>query len=96
LAVFSHTSEKNTAVAGPLGGGGPGKGDMFVDVYEVNSGKQILSAHAPHRGGDQPSLYFDTALWVNNSYLVVPLDVDPNDQTLSVGDRVLLVIVPNR
>jgi hypothetical protein len=96
LAVFSHTSEKNVSIPGPLGGGGPGKGEMFVDVYEVSSGKQILSAHAPHRGGDQPGRYFDATVWVNDKYLIVPLDVDPDAQTFSVGDRILLVIMPGK
>ena len=94
LAVFSHTSEKDLPSYGVMGGGGRGKGEMFVDVYDASSGHKIFSAHAPHRGGDQPSRYFDATLWVNNDYLVVPLDVDPNAQIPSAGNRVLLAIMP--
>lgn len=94
LAVFSHTSEKDLPSYGVMGGGGRGKGEMFVDVYDATTGEKILSSHAPHRGADQPSRFFDATVWVKNDYLVVPLDVDRNSLLPSAGSRVLIAIMP--
>jgi len=94
LAVFSYTSEGNQPSYGVLGGGGPGKGEMFVDVYDATTGEKILASHAPHRGGDQPSRYFYATLWVNDEYLIVPLDVDPNGPLVGAGNSVLIAIMP--
>lgn len=74
LAVFSHTSEKNTRPKSPLVGGGPGPGEMFVDVYDTTTGEKVLAGHAPHSGGD-PDRNFDHALWIEERYLIVPLDL---------------------
>jgi hypothetical protein len=98
LAVFSHTSEKDLPSYGVMGGGGRGKGEMFVDVYNASSAKRVFSAHVPHRGGDQPSRFFNSARWVGNSYLTVPIDTEPRDRvgSSSAGERCLLAIMPEK
>jgi hypothetical protein len=74
LAVFSHTSEKNTRPKFPLFGGGPGPGELFVDVYDTATGEKALAGRAPHSGGQYPENSFRHALWIENRYLIVPLD----------------------
>jgi hypothetical protein len=71
---------------------------MFVDVYDTSSAKRVFSAHVPHRGGDQPSRFFDSALWVGNNYLTVPMNTEPRDQvgSSSAGERCLLAIMPEK
>jgi hypothetical protein len=74
LAIFSHTSEKNTGPKFPLFGGGPGPGEMFVDVYDTATGEKISAGRAPHSGGQYPDNSFNHALWIEDRYLIVPLD----------------------
>jgi hypothetical protein len=73
LAVFSHTSEKYTGPKSPLVPGGPGPGEIFVDVYDTATGEKVLAGRAPHSGG-APDNSFLHALWIENRYLIVPLD----------------------
>lgn len=73
LAVFSHTSEKYTGPRSPLVPGGPGPGEIFVDVYDTATGEKVLAGRAPHSGG-APDDSFRYALWIENRYLIVPLD----------------------
>jgi hypothetical protein len=98
LAVFSHTSEKDLPSYGVLGGGGRGKGEMFVDVYDTNSGKKIHSTQMPHRGGDQPGRFFNNSVWIEDKYLVIPIDTEPREQvgSSSPGDRILLATMPDK
>jgi hypothetical protein len=98
LAVFSHTSEKDKPSYGVMGGGGRGKGEMFIDVYDTSSGVKVLSANAPHQGGDKPSRLFNNTFWVGDSYLVVPLDADAwnHDSADGHGESVLLGILPGK
>jgi hypothetical protein len=81
LAVFSYSSpekpreqvEKNT-LPGFLGGGTePGNGELFLDVYNISSGEKILSHHTPYSGFG-PSWVFSNALWLEDRFLVMPLD----------------------
>lgn len=74
LAVFSHTSEKNTGPKSPLVPGGHGPGEIFVDVYDTAIGEKVVAGRAPHSGGD-PDKSFRHALWIENRYLIVPLDL---------------------
>lgn len=79
IAVFSHTSR---AVPWPgvqipgFGGGGPARGTVFVDIYDVSSGEKAVSAQAPYgrRGAYfDPSMLFGGALWVEDRYFIMPL-----------------------
>jgi hypothetical protein len=98
LVVFSHTSEKDKPSYGVMGGGGRGKGEMYLDVYDTSSGEKILSASAPHRGEDKPSRLFNHALWAGDRYLIVPLDPDawvhaPNG---AQGESIFLGVLPEK
>jgi hypothetical protein len=94
IVVFSHTSEKDNPSYGILGGGGRGKGEMFIDVYDTSSGKKILSGHAPHGGGDKPGRYFNDAFWAGDRYLIVPMDSQITSSGRSTGDSCFLGILP--
>lgn len=90
IAVFSHTTERETtggALPG-LGQGGKGEGEMFVDVYDTSSGKKVMAGHAPHSGGQYPDYDFDEAVWVENRCIIVPLSY------LARGSAYFLGVLP--
>jgi hypothetical protein len=74
LAVLSYTSpEKRTKSRSVLEEGGePEHGVMYVDVYDPATGKKVLSGKQPF--SDAPSAIFDASVWVEDQYLVIPLD----------------------
>lgn len=87
IAVFSHTTEKETtggALPG-LGQGGRGEGQMFVDVYDTSSGQKVMAGRAPHSGAQYPDYDFDKAVWVENRYLIVPLSYFAHGPTYFIG-----------
>lgn len=87
IAVFSHTTEKETtggALPG-LGQGGRGEGEMFVDVYDTSSGERVMAGHAPHSGGQYPDYDFYKAVWVENRYLIVPLSYFARGSAYFIG-----------
>lgn len=94
LAVFSFSSSAKPRTSwSPLDGGMPGEprpGEMFVDVYDASSGKRIQSGRARYE--NSPSMLFGGALWVGDSYLVVPLD--PVKFSDLAGQACLLSILP--
>ena len=94
IVVFSHTSEKDLPSYSVLGGGGRGKGELFIDVYDVKSGTKVLAGHAPHAGGAEPSHLFVNSLWAGERYLIVPIDT-PGDDAASLGEWCFLGILPN-
>lgn len=79
LTVFSYNTNQPTKQdGGPdvskfIGGAEPGKGDLFVDIYDSASGKKVLSGNAPFNGVG-PSLLFSNARWLDDSFFVMPLD----------------------
>lgn len=77
LAVFGDTSKESKRPGIPgFSGRGRTKGTMFVDVYDTISGEKILAGYAPHRGGAYPDQLFINAIWLEDRYLVVPLDAN--------------------
>lgn len=75
LAVFGDSSEEtNTPGIPGISGGGRTAGEMFLDVYDTTTGKKVLAGRAPHRGRVDPGILFDNALWVEDRYLIMPLD----------------------
>lgn len=92
LAVFSHTSAGEPRPGPVTGGRGYGKGEMFVDVYDTSTGEKVIAGRAPHSGGGYPQVLFENALWIEDRYLVVPLDTP---RTLGTeGDACFLGILP--
>lgn len=94
IVVFSHTSEKDNPSYGTLGGGGRGKGEMFIDVYETSSGRKVLAASAPHTGGDQPLRHFNETFWAGDDYLIVPLGTQTHDPNGGTGNSCFLGMLP--
>jgi hypothetical protein len=74
LAVLSYTSqEKRTKFCGVLEEGGePGHGVIHVDVYDPASGKKVLAGK--HLFREAPSSIFSASVWVEDRYLIIPLD----------------------
>lgn len=94
LAVFSFSSSAKPRTSwSTLDGGMPDEprpGEMFVDVYDASHGKPIQSGRAHYESS--PSMLFYGALWVGDSYLVVPLD--PVKSSDIAGQACLLSILP--
>lgn len=65
LAVFSYTVK--TAPAGVA------SGEFFWDVYDTSTGARVLDGYAPF-GSAAPARQFSAAMWVEDSYLVMPLE----------------------
>jgi hypothetical protein len=80
IAVFSYSSrdKPDSGWLPGLGGGGePGRGEVFLDVYNVSSGERVISARSPFGakpGGFVPSMLFGSSLWVEDRYLIMPLN----------------------
>jgi len=98
LAVFSDTSKdsKRPGIPG-FSGGGRTAGELFVDVYDTSSGEKILAGSAPHRGGSEPNALFSHALWIEDRYLILPLDARAWSGGLSgePGESCFLGILPD-
>ena len=79
IAVFSYTSREKpppALIPGFGGGGAPGHGEVFIDVYRVSSGEKVAGARSPYGGdgaGFDPSMLFGASLWVEDRYLIMPL-----------------------
>jgi hypothetical protein len=75
LAVFSYTAGgvKPPAVAPPIAAPEAGNGELFVDVYDLSKGERVIAGRAPFKN-NAPSLLFGGALWVEDQYLLMPLD----------------------
>ena len=74
LAVLSYTSPQKRRKYRSImdEGGEPEHGVMYVDVYDRATGKKVLSGKQPF--SDQPSAIFGASVWVQDRYLVIPLD----------------------
>lgn len=93
IAVFSYSSrdkpDRGMLPGFPAAGDEPGRGEVFLDVYNVSSGERVISARAPFGrkpGGFTPSLLFGASVWIEDRYLIMPLDW--------ILDRCLLSILP--
>ena len=80
IAVFSWSSKDKPDpgwIPGLGGGGEPGRGEVFVDVYSVASGEKVISARSPYGskpGGFAPSMLFSGSLWIEDRYFIMPLN----------------------
>jgi hypothetical protein len=75
LAVFSYTSSgvRPPAVAPSIAAPEAGNGELFVDVYDLSKGERVIAGRAPFTN-NAPSLLFGGALWVEDQFLLMPLD----------------------
>lgn len=96
LAVFSFSSSAKPQTSwSPLDGSllqEPRPGEMFVDVFDTSSGKRIQSGRARYDGS--PSMLFGGALWIDNNYLIVPLD--PQNSSDAAGQTCFIGVLPTR
>jgi hypothetical protein len=81
IAVFSYSSrdkpDRGMLPGFPAAGDEPGRGEVFLDVYNVSSGEKVISARAPFGrkpGGFVPSMLFGASVWIEDRYLIMPLD----------------------
>jgi len=81
IAVFSYSSrdkpDRGMLPGFPAAGDEPGRGEVFLDVYNVSSGEKVISARAPFGrkpGGFVPSLLFGASVWIEDRYVIMPLD----------------------
>ena len=81
IAVFSYSSrdkpDRGILPGFPAGGDEPGRGEVFLDVYNVASGTKVIGARSPYGqkpGGFVPSMLFGASLWVEDRYLIMPLN----------------------
>ena len=65
---------------------------MFVDVYDTSTGEKVMAGRAPHSGGGSPQVLFENAFWIEDRYLVVPLDTDRFSGT--EGETLFLGVLP--
>jgi hypothetical protein len=94
IAVFSYTSRDKPDrgfLPGFPAGDEPGRGEVFLDLYNVSSGAKIISARAPYGskpGGFAPSMLFGASFWVEERYFIMPLDW--------ILDHCLVAILPEK
>ena len=81
IAVFSYSSrdkpDRGILPGFPAGGSEPGRGEVFLDVYNVSSGGKVISARSPYGqkpGGFVPSMLFGASVWIEDRYLIMPLN----------------------
>jgi hypothetical protein len=79
IAVFSYTGRKEPQPLFPIFGPNtePGRGEVFLDLYDISSGERVIAARVSYggtKGGHAPSMLFSHSLWVGDSYFVMPLD----------------------
>jgi hypothetical protein len=79
IAVFSFTSpdKPRPALIPGFGGNGPGHGDLFIDVYDIASGEKVRGRRAwfgDDGGGVSPSLLIGMAVWIEDRYLIAPIN----------------------
>lgn len=79
VAVFSYASSEKPAKTMIPGFGNtePGRGELFLDVYDTATGARVFAARSPYGGrggGVEPSLLFGGSVWVDERFLVMPLE----------------------
>jgi hypothetical protein len=79
IAVFSYASKEKPAKTMIPGFGNtePGHGEVFLDLYNTSTGERVSAARAPYGGsggGVEPSLLFGGSVWVDERFIVMPLD----------------------
>lgn len=93
IAVFSYTSREKVSdgIFPGLKNTEPGSGEVFLDVYDISSGERVASVRSPYGrkpGGFAPSMIFGASVWIEDRYIVMPLNPDL--------DRALLGVFPDK
>jgi len=75
LAVLSYTSperKKSNSIFDE--GGEPNNGVIHVDIYDPATGKKVLAGK--HLFRYEPAEIFSASVWVEDRYLIIPLDLN--------------------
>jgi len=93
IAIFSYTSHEkiSKSIIPGLQNTEPGSGEVFLDIYDISSGEKVAGVRSPYGqkpGGFAPSMLFGDSVWIEDRYIVMPLD--PN------LDRALLGVFPDK
>src|SRR5215213_444161 len=77
IAIFSYTSREKVSKSIIVGMNNtePGSGEVFLDIYDLSSGEKVGSARARYGKPDgfEPSLLFGASVWIEDSYIIMPL-----------------------
>jgi hypothetical protein len=81
IAIFSYTSREkiSESIIPGLKNTEPGSGEVFLDIYDLSSGDKVGGARSPYGkkpNGFAPSMIFAASVWIDDSYIVMPLDPD--------------------
>ena len=81
IAIFSYTSREKVSdsIIPGLKSTEPGSGEVFLDVYDLSSGEKVGVARSPYGqkpNGFAPSMIFGASVWIEDRYIVMPLDPD--------------------
>ena len=93
IAVFSYTSREKVSksfIPG-LQNTEPGSGEVFLDIYDISSGEKVAAVRSPYGrkpNGFAPSMIFGASIWIEDRYIVMPLDPDL--------ERALLGVFPDK
>lgn len=79
LAVYSYSGQNTPGFL--FGGGVPREGDIYWEVYDMNTGEKVMSWYAKSARG--PALLSEGAVWASEDYLIMPFD--SNLQTCVIG-----------
>jgi hypothetical protein len=75
LAVLSYTgSERKKSRSIFDEGGEPNNGVIHVDIYDPATGKKVLAGK--HLFRYEPAAIFSASVWVEDRYLIIPLDLN--------------------
>jgi len=93
IVVFSYTSREkvSSSIITGMNNTEPGSGEVFLDVYDVSSGEKVAGVRSPFGqkpNGFAPSMLFGASVWIEDRYIVMPLDPDLN--------RCLIGAFPNK
>ena len=77
IAVFSFTATEMEPVLIPgFGGGGPKRGEVFLDIYDLYSAEKVAAQQARFGDtdpGDDPSSLIGSSVWIEDRFLIMPL-----------------------
>lgn len=78
IAIFSYTSRAKVSksIIPGLKNTEPGSGEVFLDIYDLSSGEKVGAARSPYGKPDgfAPSMLFAASFWIEDRYIVMPLD----------------------
>lgn len=74
LAVLSYTGAERSKFSIFDEGGEPHNGVIHVDIYNPATGKKVLAGK--HLFRYEPAAIFSASVWVEDRYLIIPLDMN--------------------